>query len=119
VLGYLDLSHANGLRRAMLIVADEIPEVFEQQKNINNRAMTPLNFDKAKGATMAPDTLLVKSPMGTGKKKALVEYLNSDQVPKDPRVIIISFCKSFTSKLHKNIGPDFADNQASLMTTRS
>jgi len=44
-----------------LIVADEIPEVFEQQ-NIKSRAMTPLNFDKAKGATMAPDTLLVKPP---------------------------------------------------------
>jgi len=38
--------------------------VFEQQ-NINNRAVTPLNFDKAKGAAMAPDTLLIKLPMGT------------------------------------------------------
>jgi len=60
---------------------------------------------------MVPDTLLVKSPMGTGKMKVLVEYLNSDQVPKDTRVIIISFCKSFTSKLHKNIGPNFVDYQ--------
>jgi len=60
---------------------------------------------------MAPDTLLIKSPMGTGKTKALVEYLNSDQVLKDTRVIIISFCKSFTSKLHKNIGCDFIDYQ--------
>jgi len=70
-----------------------------------------LNFDKAKGADVAPDTLLIKLPMGTGKTKALVEYLNSDQVPKDARVIIISFCKSFTSKLHKNIGCDFVDYQ--------
>jgi len=60
---------------------------------------------------MAPDTLLIKLPMGTGKTKALVNYLNSDQVPKDTRVIIISFCKSFTSKLHKKIGPDFVDYQ--------
>jgi len=49
--------------------------------------------------------------MGTGKTKALVNYLNSDQVPKDARVIIISFHKSFTSELHKNIGPDFVDYQ--------
>jgi len=60
---------------------------------------------------MAPDTLLIKLPMGTGKMKALVEYLNSDQVPKDTRVIIISFHKSFTSELHKNIGPEFVDYQ--------
>jgi len=94
----------------MSITADEIPEAFEKQ-NINNRAVTPLNFDKAKGAAMALDTLLIKLPMGTGKTKALVNYLNSDQVPKDSRVIIISFRKSFTSELHKNIGPDFVDYQ--------
>jgi len=35
VLGYLDSSNAEGLRRAMSIVTDKIPEVFEQQ-NINN-----------------------------------------------------------------------------------
>jgi len=110
LLGHLDSTCANGLRRAMSITTDEIPEAFEKQ-NINNRAMTPLNFDKAKGATMAPDTLLIKSPMGTGKTKALVNYLNSDQVPKDARGIIISFHKSFTSELHKNIGPDFVDYQ--------
>jgi len=40
-----------------------------------------------------------------------VNYLNSDQVPKDARVIIISFRKSFTSELRKNIGPDFVDYQ--------
>jgi len=96
--------------RAMLIVADKIPEVFEQH-NIHNIAVTPLNFDKAEGATMAPDTLLVKSPMGTGKTKALVEYLNSDKVPEDARVIIICFCESFTSELHKSIGPEFVDYQ--------
>jgi len=73
--------------------------------------MTPLNFDKAEGADMAPDTLLIKLPMGTSKTKALVEYLNSDQVPKDARVIIISFCKSFTSELLNNIGCDFVDYQ--------
>jgi len=49
--------------------------------------------------------------MGTGKTKALVDYLNSNQVPKDASVIIISFCKSFTSELYKNIGPDFVDYQ--------
>jgi len=80
----------------MLIVADKIPEVFEQQ-NINNRAMTPLNFDKAKGANMAPDTLLIKLPMDTGKTKALVNYLNSDQVPKDSRVIIHSHSNRVTT----------------------
>jgi len=32
-------------------------------------------------------------------------------VPEDTRVIIISFCKSFTSELHKNIGPEFVDYQ--------
>jgi len=110
LLGYLDSTCTNGLRRAMSINADEIPEAFEKQ-NINNRAMIPLNFDKAEGATMAPDTLLIKSPMGTTKTKALVNYLNSEQVPKDTRVIIISFHKSFTSELHKNIGPDFVDYQ--------
>jgi len=73
--------------------------------------MTPLNFDKAKGADVAPDTLLIKLPMGTGKTKALVEYLNSDQVPKDARVIIISFCKSFTTELLNNIGCDFVNYQ--------
>jgi len=70
----------------MSITTDKIPEVFEQQ-NINNKAVTPLKFDKAEGATMALDTLLIKLPMGTGKTKALVNYLNSDQVPKDDRVI--------------------------------
>jgi len=60
---------------------------------------------------MAPDTLLIKLPMGTGKTKALVEYLNSDQVPKDARVIIISFCKSFTSELLNNISCDFVEYQ--------
>jgi len=49
--------------------------------------------------------------MGTGKTKALVNYLNRDQVPKDARVIIISFHKSSTSELRKNIGPDFVDYQ--------
>jgi len=92
----------------MSITADEIPEVFEKQ-NIKNRAMTPLNFDKAEGAAMAPDTLLIKLPMGTGKTKALVNYLNSDQVPKDAKVIII---KSFTSELPKNISPDFLTTRA-------
>jgi len=111
LLGHLDSSRTNGLRRAMSITTDEIPEAFEQQ-NINNRAITPLNFDKVKGASMAPDTLLIKLPMGTGKMKALMNNLNSDQVPKDSRVIIIiSFRKSFTSKLLKNIGPDFVDYQ--------
>jgi len=110
LLGHLDSNCADGLRRAMSITADEIPEAFEKQ-NINNRAMTPLNFDKAEGAAMAPDTLLIKSPMGTSKTKALVNYLNSDQVPKDARVIIISFVKSFTSEWHKNIGPDFVNYQ--------
>jgi len=85
----------------MSITTDKIPEVHEQQ-NINNRAITPLNFDKAKGATEVPDTLLIKSPMGTSKTKALVDYLNSDQVPKDAMVVIFSFHKSFTSELHKN-----------------
>jgi len=70
VLGYLDSSNTNGLRRAMSITADKIPEVFEQ-RNIKNRAITPLNCDKAKGVE-APDTLLIKLPMGTGKTKALV-----------------------------------------------
>jgi len=59
-----------GLRRALLIVSDKITEVFEQQ-NIHKEAVPTLNFDKAKDATMAPDTLLVKSPMGTGKTKVL------------------------------------------------
>jgi len=49
--------------------------------------------------------------MGTGKTKALVNFLNSNQVPQEARVVIISFCKSFTSKLHKNIGPDFVNYQ--------
>jgi len=94
----------------MSITADEIPEAFEKQ-DIKSRAMTPLNFDKAEGPDMAPDMLLIKLPMGTGKKKALVEYLNSDQVPKDARVIIISFRKSFTSELLNNIGSDFVNYQ--------
>jgi len=59
-----------------------LTEAFEQH-NITERAVTPLNFDKAEGADEAPDTLLIKSPMGTGKTNALLEYLNSDQVPKD------------------------------------
>jgi len=42
LLGHLDLTCANGLRRAMSITADEIPKAFEKQ-NIKNRAMTPLN----------------------------------------------------------------------------
>jgi len=50
--------------------------------------------------------------MGTSKTKALVNYLKSDQVPKDSQVITISFRKSFTHELHKNIGPDFVDYQA-------
>jgi len=61
-----------------------------------------LNFDKAKGATEAPDTLLIKSAMDTGKTKALVDYLNSNQVSKDARVVIINFHKSFTGELHRN-----------------
>jgi len=39
VLGYLDSSKAEGLRRALLIVDDKIPEVFEQQ-NIHNVCQT-------------------------------------------------------------------------------
>jgi len=70
VLGHLDSSHADGLRRAMSITADKIPEVFEQQ-NVTKRYVT-LNFDKAKGATEVPDTLLIKLPMGTSKTKALI-----------------------------------------------
>jgi len=89
-LGYLDSSNAEGLRRAMSIFVDKIPEVFEQQ-NINKKDVPALNFDKDKGANIAPDTLLVKLPMATGKTKVLVEYLNSNQVPKDARVIIVSF----------------------------
>jgi len=54
LLGYLDSTRTNGLRRAMSITTDEITKAFEKQ-NINNRAMTPLNFDQAEGATMAPD----------------------------------------------------------------
>jgi len=121
MLRYLDSSCANGLRRAMSITADKIPEVFEQQ-NVTKRAVTPLNFDKVGGATGAPDTLLIKLPMGTGKTKALVDYLNSKQVPKDARVIIISFHKSFTSELHKNIWPNFVTtrpSQVRFMPTRS
>jgi len=57
MLGHLNSSCANGLMRAMLITADKIPEVFEQQ-NVTERAVTPLNFAKAEGATEAPDTLL-------------------------------------------------------------
>jgi len=110
LLGHLDDTHVDGLRRAMSITADEIPEAFEKQ-DIKSRAMTPLNFDRTEGTNMPPDTLLNKSPMGTGKTKVLVEYLNSDQVPKDARVIIISFRKSFTIELHKNIGCDFIDYQ--------
>jgi len=94
----------------MSITADKIPEVCEQQ-NITKRATPPMNFDKAKGADEAPDTLLVKLPMGTGKTKALVDYLNSDQVPKDASVVIVSFCKSFTSKMHNYIGPEFVNYQ--------
>jgi len=109
VLGYLDSSCADGLRRALSITAEKIPGVFEKQNF--NKAVTPRNFDKAKGPTMAPDTLLIKLPMGTGKTKALVDYLNSGQLAKDARVIIISFCKSFTSELHRKIGP-------TLLTTR-
>jgi len=116
VLGYLDLSCANGLRRAMSITADKIPKAFEQQ-NINNRAVTPLKFGKAKGVE-APDTLLIKSPMGTSKTKALVDYLKSDQVAKDARVTIISFCKSFASEMYKNIQPNFVDYQPLLQQIR-
>jgi len=64
LLGHLDVTRADGLRQAMSITADEIHEAFERQ-DIKSRAMTPLNFDKAEGADMAPDTLLIKSPMGT------------------------------------------------------
>jgi len=52
VLGHLDSSNTDGLRRAMSITTDKIPEVFEQQ-NITQRAVTPLNFDKAEGAVEA------------------------------------------------------------------
>jgi len=59
LLGHLDVTRTNGLRRAMSITADEISEAFENQ-DIKSRAMTPLNFDKAEGANMAPDTLFIK-----------------------------------------------------------
>jgi len=42
LLGHLDDTHANGLRRAMSTTANEIPEAFEKQ-DIKRRAMTPLN----------------------------------------------------------------------------
>jgi len=41
------------------------------------------------------------------KTNALLEYLNSNQVPKDAHVVCVSFCNSFTSKLLKNIGGGF------------
>jgi len=41
LLGHLDVTRANGLRQAMSITADEIPQAFEKQ-DIKSRAMTPL-----------------------------------------------------------------------------
>jgi hypothetical protein len=67
ILGQIDPTHADGLIRAMVI-----PEVFEQQ-NITQRAAPPMNFDIAEGAAEAPDTLLIKSPMGTGKTKNQIQ----------------------------------------------
>jgi len=57
------------------------------------------------------DTWLIKSAMATGKTKALLDYLNSNQVPKDAQVVIISFHKSFTSEQHKKVGSKFVDHQ--------
>jgi len=110
VLGYLDSKHTEGVRRALPLTLDEIPKVFEK-KTINERAMSPIDFEKDEGALVAPNTLLIKSPMGTGKTKALVDYINSDQVPKDAQVIIVSFRRSFTNEVHKNIGVDFVNYQ--------
>jgi len=106
VLGYLDSS--NWLSEEG--TADKIPEVFEQQ-NINNRTTPQINFDKAKGAARPPDTLLIKSPMATGKTKSLLDYLNSNQVPKDARLVYVSFSKSFTSEVLKKLGGGFVNYQ--------
>jgi len=68
-------------------------------------------LNKAEGAAMAPDALLIKSSMATGKTKALLEYLNSNKVPKEAHAIYVSFCKSFTSKVLKKLGSGFVDYQ--------
>jgi len=59
-----------------------IPEIFERC-TINERKMESINFDKSPGAAAPPDTLLIRSMMGTAKTKCLVDYLHGNQVPKD------------------------------------
>jgi len=89
VLGYLDSSHTNGLSNVHY--HDKIPKVFEQQNVTSPRHSV--------------------GQVANGHRHDLVDYLNRNQVPKDTRVVIISFCKSFASKMHNSIGPEFVDYQ--------
>jgi hypothetical protein len=53
------------------------------------------------------DTLLIKSNMGTGKTKQLVEYIKD--VPQEIYIIFVSFRRSFTTEIRKKLGASFVD----------
>ena len=60
----------------------------------NNRKCQPLTFNNKF------DTLLIKSPMGTDKTKALRNYI--DNLKFGPIIIIVRFKHSFTTKIKTN-----------------
>jgi len=68
----------------------------------NERQCQPLTFGNKY------DTLLVKSAMGTGKTKALCNYI--DNLNFDPTIIIVSFRRSFTTEIKSNF-TGFVDYQ--------
>lgn len=53
------------------------------------------------------DTLLIKSNMGTGKTKQLVEHLKT--IPAEMRVVFVSFRRSFTTEIMSKLDGSFVD----------
>lgn len=65
------------------------------------------------------DTLLIKSPMGTGKTKKLLEYLAD--VPDTVHLIFISFRRSFSTELRNKLGKrvvDYRDVKGEIVSPR-
>lgn len=80
-------------------ITDEIPDKFSREE-YNAKEAREILFG-------THDALLIKSNMGTGKTKALVTYI--EKLPADIHVIIISFRRSYTTKMKADLGGKFVD----------
>jgi len=58
-------------------------------------------FDKLLGGAHSINALIVKSPMGTGKTKRLIEFI--DSLDSSLRIVIVSFRRTFTSEMFNKL----------------